>query len=463
MVGVHRRGLRFRRGLGGQFCRRLGNGRLGQVQPDRRGLHRVQLQRLPAAGVVVGRRGGVLLGFPAGVQKHLGHVLQVVRQLGAAGVHVGDLRFQAVQPQLVDVLDLVGLGRGGVHQLLGLLAGLLAGRAGNGPGVGLRLAGGAVGLGAGFVHNAFGLGVGLVQQALALGVKAALFLVQGAALYGQRGAGLFGVLLQALVLPRQVGVFQRQDGVLVGQRAVFVPQAGHLAAQLLALAGVIVAAAGQRHVLVGQQAVARGQGLAVLFQPGVFLLQLLGPVLCAGQALFILAAQGQHGLTHVVRFQPAKARFADAALFNECRNIDVSHCPAVLFRRRRKPRAHEILFTLNTYYSRRRGTNQYGQNGKRPHAGDVRALFGYGKGENRGSRRGGRGSGAAGARWAGGPAPAARWERQGFRPRPAACGAGRAEDAMGRLPRGSRVKAGKRRGIYVAGRWGRSRRGRRRT
>ena len=327
--------LRFRRlllfgsRLGAQLVHRAGDGLRPQVQLHRRGGHFLQVGHLKGVAVLdrLGDQLRRFLVFGGALDLHqlARHAVEEVDQLFAALLQRADLLADAVEPQLVGVLHLVGFGRRAFNQAAGLGVGLFLGGGKDGAGLFVRLGRDAVRLAAGVLHDLAGLLVRFVQALLAFGAQRGAVVVQIAPLDAQLCLRLGGLFLQRVVLFFQVGVFQLQHGALVAQGMVFLLQAGDAVLQLIAAAGGCLAVPGQGGALLRQAAVLRRQGLAVLLQGAVLLAQSLGVVFGPLEPLLIFYTKRLHRLAHILRFIAAEARLADTALLYEFGHVDFWH------------------------------------------------------------------------------------------------------------------------------------------
>ena len=165
--------------------------------------------------------GGVIgNGFVLQVQQLAAHQAKVVNQRGTLGLHLPHFGAQVVQPQLVGVLDLIGFRSGGIHQLLCLGFGLVAGRnihrLGFGLGVLLDLVGAHMGVG----HNVLRLLACFLHDLFFAVFQRIAGIVQLTALDAQGGFGLVGTFLQFFFFFLQAAVLQPQNSHLVVQRMV---------------------------------------------------------------------------------------------------------------------------------------------------------------------------------------------------------------------------------------------------
>ena len=312
---VHKAGQRF--GAQVQLGLRRGHGlKVRQIAFQR-------TVRVVLRGCAVG--GVVLRGLALDGRQFAAHLTQVIQECGALSFQLPDLAPQIVQPELMGVLDLVGLGRSGIHQLLGLLPGLLPGRHLDGGGVGAGLLLNDGGLDFCLLHHLVRLGFGILHRLGAALLHKGAGLVQGAALDAQLGFRLLGALPELVFLFLQAAVLEPQHGALVAQRVIALLQGGHPGVQVLLLAGVGLAAARQRRVLAGKPLVLGRKRLAVLLQGSILLRGFPGLTLRPAQALFIFAANGLKRCADVLRLIAAKTRLAHPALFHKLCHIDLWH------------------------------------------------------------------------------------------------------------------------------------------
>ena len=141
----------------------------------------------------------------------------------------------------------------------------------------------------------------------------------------QGGIGVLGPLGQLFIFQFQIGVFQAQHRHLVSQRVVALLHFGVARLHIALHPGKAVGLARQRGILRGQILVLANERLAAAAQ-GLSLLLGAAHLLGSGvQPLFVIAAQVQHGLAHVVRLVSTKPRLAHAALLYVIVDVDFGH------------------------------------------------------------------------------------------------------------------------------------------
>ena len=268
---------------------------------------------------------GVLLGVVLGLLQFCNHLCQEIHQFGTLLLHGVDTALQILQAQAVGVLNFAGLLGSGLHHLAGLTDGLLPGQLVDSLGFQVGVLQQLVGFLPGLAADAGGFFLRSGHHGIPLGQHLLFGLVMLPPFDAQGGIGVLGPLGQLFIFQFQIGVFQAQHRHLVSQRVVALLHFGVARLHIALHPGNAVGLARQRGILRGQILVLANERLAAAAQS---LSLLLGAAHLLGsgvQPLFVIAAQVQHGLAHVVRLVSAKPRLAHAALLDVLVNVDGSH------------------------------------------------------------------------------------------------------------------------------------------